>query len=243
MPVLTGLGHEIDRSVADEVANISLKTPTACATELIERVEAYCRRTELWSDIATRSLAAGGHADARLAATAHRIAVRTRGALDLADRAAAAPRPPGAGRCPPGVGRAARAGRAPPVGSAPTPCALRTSTLVVDNVEQIAWARSGADPGPWLEHHPPVRRQPRRAARGRRTGRRSGDNGEWRRHSQPRDRADRRNDVSESATVPGRPVAITYAAALRARRDPLLGLRRDNVDVDHLAERVKRPPS
>ena len=31
VPVLTGLGHEIDRSVADEVAHTALKTPTACA--------------------------------------------------------------------------------------------------------------------------------------------------------------------------------------------------------------------
>ena len=29
LPVLTGLGHEIDRSVADEVAHTALKTPTA----------------------------------------------------------------------------------------------------------------------------------------------------------------------------------------------------------------------
>ena len=38
VPVLTGLGHEIDRSVADEVAHTALKTPTACAGALIERV-------------------------------------------------------------------------------------------------------------------------------------------------------------------------------------------------------------
>lgn len=31
VPVLTGLGHEIDRLVADDVAHRSLKTPTACA--------------------------------------------------------------------------------------------------------------------------------------------------------------------------------------------------------------------
>jgi exodeoxyribonuclease VII small subunit len=47
--------------------------------------------------------------------------------------------------------------------------------------------------------------------------------------------------VSESATVPGSPgAAITYAAALRELEEILLGLERDNVDVDHLAERVKR---
>ena len=31
MPVLTGIGHEVDRSIADLVAHTSLKTPTACA--------------------------------------------------------------------------------------------------------------------------------------------------------------------------------------------------------------------
>ena len=37
-PVLCGIGHEIDTSVADMVAHASLKTPTACAQYLIERV-------------------------------------------------------------------------------------------------------------------------------------------------------------------------------------------------------------
>lgn len=37
-PVLCGIGHEIDSSVADLVAHASLKTPTACAQFLIERV-------------------------------------------------------------------------------------------------------------------------------------------------------------------------------------------------------------
>ena len=36
LPVFTGLGHEVDRSVADEVAHSSLKTPTACAAALVE---------------------------------------------------------------------------------------------------------------------------------------------------------------------------------------------------------------
>ena len=44
VPVLTGLGHEIDRSVADEVAHTTLKTPTACAGELIARARAVQRR-------------------------------------------------------------------------------------------------------------------------------------------------------------------------------------------------------
>ena len=47
--------------------------------------------------------------------------------------------------------------------------------------------------------------------------------------------------MSESETGAGSPgEAITYAAALRELEEILLGLERDNVDVDHLAERVKR---
>jgi len=41
LPVLSGIGHEIDSSVADTVAHAALKTPTACAQYLIERVIAF----------------------------------------------------------------------------------------------------------------------------------------------------------------------------------------------------------
>jgi len=36
IPVLVGVGHEIDRSIADEVAHTSLKTPTACGNHLVQ---------------------------------------------------------------------------------------------------------------------------------------------------------------------------------------------------------------
>jgi exodeoxyribonuclease VII large subunit len=53
LPVFTGLGHEIDRSVADEVAHSALKTPTACAAALVEHVLSFRQRSELaWSAIA-----------------------------------------------------------------------------------------------------------------------------------------------------------------------------------------------
>lgn len=45
-PVLTGIGHEIDTSVADEVAWRRLPTPTACASELVTRVRTYCDRRD-----------------------------------------------------------------------------------------------------------------------------------------------------------------------------------------------------
>ncbi|HEX6310304.1 MAG TPA: exodeoxyribonuclease VII large subunit, partial [Acidimicrobiia bacterium] len=46
VPVLTGIGHEVDRSVADEVAHTACKTPTACAQELVEQVGAFVDRLD-----------------------------------------------------------------------------------------------------------------------------------------------------------------------------------------------------
>ena len=86
LPVLTGLGHEVDRSVADDVAHTSLKTPTACAGALVERVANYRDQTELrWSaiaDTAHRDLAA---AQSRLSDRAHRVARKTHAAVERAD--------------------------------------------------------------------------------------------------------------------------------------------------------------
>lgn len=44
LPVLTGVGHELDRSIADEVAFFSAKTPTACAQYLIDEAAALEER-------------------------------------------------------------------------------------------------------------------------------------------------------------------------------------------------------
>ena len=46
VPVLTGLGHEVDRSVADEVAHTSYKTPTACAQALVGMTATYLAEAE-----------------------------------------------------------------------------------------------------------------------------------------------------------------------------------------------------
>ena len=46
VPVLTGIGHETDRSVADEVAHRAHRTPTACAAALVESVAGSVRRLE-----------------------------------------------------------------------------------------------------------------------------------------------------------------------------------------------------
>ena len=86
IPVLTGLGHEIDRAVADDVAHRALKTPTACAGALVEAVAEYRGATEAtWSAIvgvADRSL---GGARSALTDRAHRVARRTHAAVERAD--------------------------------------------------------------------------------------------------------------------------------------------------------------
>ena len=52
VPVLTGIGHEIDRSIADEMAHTACKTPTACAGFLVSRARAYHDRVDAsWEQI------------------------------------------------------------------------------------------------------------------------------------------------------------------------------------------------
>ena len=86
LPVLTGLGHEIDRSVADEVAHTALKTPTACAGHLVERVLAFQQRTELaWSAIARAAERSIGTADGRLQEVGAAIGHRTTAAVERSD--------------------------------------------------------------------------------------------------------------------------------------------------------------
>lgn len=65
VPVVTGIGHEVDRTVADEVAHTCMKTPTAAAAMLVGEVDAYCER---------------------LARTAHRVSLRARSVCVLAAR-------------------------------------------------------------------------------------------------------------------------------------------------------------
>jgi exodeoxyribonuclease VII large subunit len=65
VPVITGIGHEVDRTVADEVAHTCAKTPTAAAGMLVSAVDDYCER---------------------LARVAHRLSIRARSACALASR-------------------------------------------------------------------------------------------------------------------------------------------------------------
>lgn len=82
VPVLTGIGHEIDTSVADEVAHTSCKTPTACAAVLVERVAtAWARGEAAWAGVAGLGRRATVDADQALNRRAKTLASCTGGAL------------------------------------------------------------------------------------------------------------------------------------------------------------------
>jgi exodeoxyribonuclease VII large subunit len=87
VPVFTGIGHEIDRSVADEVAHSALKTPTACAAALIDRVHAFSQNIEMaWATIASRAARNIEQAGVGLLDTARRIEQRTIAAVERGDQ-------------------------------------------------------------------------------------------------------------------------------------------------------------
>jgi len=86
VPVFTGLGHEVDRSVADEAAHTAFKTPTACAAALVDAVRIYLESSERsWREISALSHRQLGNATEQLAGRAHRIARRTHDAVERAD--------------------------------------------------------------------------------------------------------------------------------------------------------------
>lgn len=86
VPVMTGLGHEIDRSVADEVAHASHKTPTACARAVIDAVAAARDEAEqAWSAIASLAGRRVDGARSTLVERAHRIGRTTHAAVERAD--------------------------------------------------------------------------------------------------------------------------------------------------------------
>lgn len=85
VPVLTGIGHEVDRSVADVVAHTALKTPTAVAAALAGTVARYVEHVETqWHNITIVADGATRVAEQRLAALARRGALAGREGLQLA---------------------------------------------------------------------------------------------------------------------------------------------------------------
>jgi len=87
VPVLTGIGHETDRSVADEVAHTSYKTPTACARALVERVAIALDRVDTHAGRIARSartVVADEHH--RLVVAAQRVRRGARSSCIVAER-------------------------------------------------------------------------------------------------------------------------------------------------------------
>ena len=73
-PVFVGVGHEIDKSVADEVAYRAFKTPTACAAGVADVVQDYVERTEsAWDSIADEAMEMLRRSEQALVDSAHSI--------------------------------------------------------------------------------------------------------------------------------------------------------------------------
>lgn len=93
LPVLTGLGHEIDLSIADRVAHTALKTPTGVGEFLVQRVAVVDRRLrQIEERLVARSREQLRHGEQRLHAAwqsirslAHRVAVLEERTLRLSD--------------------------------------------------------------------------------------------------------------------------------------------------------------
>ena len=178
VPVITGLGHEIDRAVADEVARLALKTPTAVAGWLIDQARAHHDAAEaVWRAIARRAdahlqadnrdlVALGrrlsartqtvvGRADERLVGHARRLGRTSRQAAAEAERHVerAAGRIEGAGRRHVDLG-------ARQVVAATVRLASRAPRSLADAERQLGTLdaasrrpRPGSHPGPGVEHH------------------------------------------------------------------------------------------
>jgi exodeoxyribonuclease VII large subunit len=87
IPVVTGLGHETDRAVADDAAHLALKTPTACAGALVERRRTALERVEAaWAGICDTAMARLDVADARVLDRARRLDGRTMRVIGDAER-------------------------------------------------------------------------------------------------------------------------------------------------------------
>jgi exodeoxyribonuclease VII large subunit len=85
VPVITGIGHDIDRTVADEVAHASYKTPTACAQAMVAAVRDFDNSlVATWSAVVTAAHRALNDHLAQLQTCARHVALGTRHGLTAA---------------------------------------------------------------------------------------------------------------------------------------------------------------
>jgi exodeoxyribonuclease VII large subunit len=83
VPVVTGIGHEIDTSVADRVAARAFKTPTACAAALADLARRSADRPEeAWRAIREQAAAVVERQTRDLQTTGRRVAFACRVRLD-----------------------------------------------------------------------------------------------------------------------------------------------------------------
>ena len=67
VPVVTGVGHEIDRTIIDEVAHEAQKTPTACAVFIATAARTHLEAAEqTWAGVSAWAQRLLGNADQRL---------------------------------------------------------------------------------------------------------------------------------------------------------------------------------
>ena len=86
-PVFTGVGHDIDRSVADEVAHTAHTTPTAAAHAVVARVEAWLARLDDYAlEAANRSRRAVQRAEHRVDRGVARLEVASNHGVRNAER-------------------------------------------------------------------------------------------------------------------------------------------------------------
>ncbi|MGI8939972.1 MAG: exodeoxyribonuclease VII large subunit [Iamia sp.] len=151
VPVFTGVGHQIDESVADRVAHSSFPTPTAAAAEVVGLVGAARDRTEgLWAAITARAVRALDRDRDHLAATA-RHGATVAGAALRAGRAQVETAEARVGRAGPGALDAARrrlAGLTAAVGRD-----ARRDVVTADRRLAAAGDRLARRPGPVLGRH------------------------------------------------------------------------------------------
>lgn len=90
-PVLSGIGHEIDRSVVDEVAHTAFKTPTACAAALVQTVAAFDQTLDLSARrIVNMAVTSHDRASEAISHSVRAIGDRARRTLDIEEERLAA---------------------------------------------------------------------------------------------------------------------------------------------------------
>ena len=86
LPVFVGVGHEIDHSIADEVAHTAVKTPTACARALVDHVLQFVDLTEqAWAHVASAATLRLMGAEAQVAQVGSSIRHRVVAAVERSD--------------------------------------------------------------------------------------------------------------------------------------------------------------